>query len=664
MPARISTFFGRLGFKNPSESKTSAVSKPNTLNEFFPYRDLKSSKYEIRLVTINPAPTSSDPIIAQLNHVILEDRPPYEALSYTWGSPEGPATITLNDHDFRVTQNLHAALRHFRLLNAPRTIWIDAISINQMSIPERNAQVRIMREIYRLAARTLIWIGPAFEDSDALMDFMAEEERNKHRLAELSGDAADWAAASICRKMKDPDTTRVWKALQQLCEQDYWTRMWIVQEAAFGCDPRVYVGTKSTSFWDGLILVLGSLSAELELENPGAASWINFPLASLLTRNQALAIGRLRKDLDAPKDANSLLNLLLLFRSSNATDPRDKVFALLGFLNEKQARYQKFFSVDYAASDRDIYLGAFLYCASQGRQAKPESDFAGSGNTFFSTSFRATNDGRIIEDWGVPHSRAHGPLNILAAAGLSQKLSDDSPSWLPNWGKDPGRPSIDSLSGDRFTVSQKLEPSFKLLRGRTVLRVSGIPSLGIQHLGLSVGIHPSPVELAQTVASWLELARAEPSASNPFNEKFFWRTLVFESYIDRNFSWEPDQWQNMKIDDLRKAAEDSMKPGTQTVDPNSLASEMLVMLERTTRCRRFALTEGMYLMVPKEVDIGDLLVIVFGCDTPLLLRPVNDGRQWLLIGECFCFGIMDGEALNAIQARGLFKKATRKFKIC
>jgi hypothetical protein len=362
---------------------------------------------------------------------------------------------------------------------------MDAISINQMSIPERNAQVRIMRKIYQRAARTLIWIMPAFEDSDALMDFMAEEEQNKYRLAGLSGDAADWAAASICRKMKDPDTIRVWKALQQLCEQDYWTRMWIVQEAAFGCDPRVYVGTKGTSFWDGLILVLGSVPAEFELENPGVASWIEFPWASLLKRNQALAIGRLLKDLDTPKDANSLLNLLLLFRSSNATDPKDKVFAFLGFLDEKQAHYQKFFSVDYEANVRDIYLGVFLFCVSQGRQAKPQSEFAGSGNTFFSTSFGVISDGRVIKDWGsdnwggVPHSRAHGPLNILAAAGLSQRLADDSPSWLPNWGKDPGRFSIDELSGDRFTVFQKLEPSFKLLRGRTVLRVSGIPSLGI-----------------------------------------------------------------------------------------------------------------------------------------------------------------------------------------
>jgi Heterokaryon incompatibility protein (HET) len=671
MPAQISTFFSRLGFKRPSKSKASAVNKPNTVNEFFPYRDLKS-KYEIRLVTINPASARNDPIVAQLNHVILEDRPRYEALSYTWGSLVRPETITLNGHDFRVTQNLDAALHDLRLPDEPRTIWIDAISINQMLIPERNAQVLIMREIYQRAASTLIWIGPAFEDSDALMDFMAEEDKqNEHRLAELSGSAADWAAASIYRKMKDPDTIHIWKALQQLCAQVYWTRMWIVQEAAIGCDARVYVGTKSASFWGGLILVLGSVSAELELEDPGVVSWIDFPWASLFEHNQALTIGRLRKDLDTPKDAMSFLNLLLAFRSSQATDPRDKVFALLGFLDVKQSRYQKkFFSVDYDASVRDIYLGVFLYCVSRGRQAKPESEFAGSGNTFFSASFAVDSDGRSIEDrgsdnWGgVPHSRAHGPLNILAAAGLSQRHSDDSPSWLPDWEKDPGRLSIDQLSGDRFTVSQKLEPSFKLLRGGTVLRVSGFPFRGIQHRGSSVGIHSSPVELAQTIASWLELARANPSAFNPFNEKYFWKTLVFESYINRNFFDEPEQWQNMKIDILRKAAEDSMLPGKQTVDPSTLASEMLFMLEKTTRRRRFALIEGMYLMVPEEADIGDLLVIVFGCDTPLLLRSVNDGGQWLLIGECFCLGMMNGEALKAVQAVGVFKKFGRKFEIC
>jgi hypothetical protein len=81
MSARISTFFGRLGFKNTSESKASAVTKPNTINEFFLYRDLKS-KYEICLVIINPTSASNDPIIALLDHIILEDRPRYKALSY------------------------------------------------------------------------------------------------------------------------------------------------------------------------------------------------------------------------------------------------------------------------------------------------------------------------------------------------------------------------------------------------------------------------------------------------------------------------------------------------------------------------------------------------------------------------------------------------------
>ncbi|KAF4626322.1 hypothetical protein G7Y89_g11839 [Cudoniella acicularis] len=590
MLARFSNFIGRLGFKKPSESKDSAVNKPNTLNESFPYRDLKSSQHEIRLVIIQPAPTSNEPIIARLSHVTLGDRPLYEALSYTWGSPSDPATITLDDHDFRVTQSLHSALLHFRLPNAPRTIWIDAICINQLSIRERNAQVQIMREIYQRAAKTLIWIGPAFENSDALMDFMAEEDELQ-RLAGLSEDAeaADWAAADVCRKMKDPDMMGVWKALQKLCEQFYWTRMWIVQEAAFGGDPQVYVGAKCASFWNGLVRVLSSLGAELELEDPGAASWINFPWTILLTRNQALSIGGLRKDLDIPKDAIWLLNSLLRFRSSNATDPKDKVFALLGFLDEKQSksRYQKFFSIDYAADVRDIYLGVFLYCASQGRQAQTESEASGVGNTTLSMSFGVTADGTVVEDWGSdnnwgdePHSRAHGPLNILTAAGLGQRLSDSSPSWLPDWGKNPGgRLSIDELSGHRFTVSKQLKPSFKFLRGKTVLRVSGIRLQGIQHLGSSVAIHSTPVEFTQKVASWLELARAKPSSVNPFNEQAFWRTLVLESYLDRNFIDAPEQWHHMKINVLKKAAEDSMNPGTQPVnDSNTLASEMFLML--------------------------------------------------------------------------------------
>ncbi|PVH73898.1 hypothetical protein DL98DRAFT_393687, partial [Cadophora sp. DSE1049] len=159
-----------------------------------------------------------------------DDNPQYDALSYTWGSPIDPVAITLNNQPFNVTQGLHLALTSFRLPTTPRTLWIDAICINQFSIPERNVEVRRMRTIYKRCAHTLIWLGPAFKNSDVLLDFMAWEDR---RLLDPTYE----------RCMADSSFQHIWVALKQLTELPYWQRMWIVQEVAFGTSPQVCVGS-------------------------------------------------------------------------------------------------------------------------------------------------------------------------------------------------------------------------------------------------------------------------------------------------------------------------------------------------------------------------------------------------------------------------------------
>jgi hypothetical protein len=57
--------------------------------------------------------------------------PKYEALSYVWGSPDAlKTTILLNGKNFEVGENLGNALRHLRLLDKPRTLWIYAMCID------------------------------------------------------------------------------------------------------------------------------------------------------------------------------------------------------------------------------------------------------------------------------------------------------------------------------------------------------------------------------------------------------------------------------------------------------------------------------------------------------------------------------------------------------
>lgn len=60
-------------------------------------------------------------------------------------------------------------LRHCK---SARTIWVDAICINQSDVKERNHQVHIMQRIYTNAASVVVWLGPADGSSRAAMDFI------------------------------------------------------------------------------------------------------------------------------------------------------------------------------------------------------------------------------------------------------------------------------------------------------------------------------------------------------------------------------------------------------------------------------------------------------------------------------------------------------------
>ena len=58
-----------------------------------------------------------------------------------------------------VTRNLYTALKQFRAEKLSEPFWIDAICINQGNLQEKNAQIKMMKEIYSHASRVLVWLG-------------------------------------------------------------------------------------------------------------------------------------------------------------------------------------------------------------------------------------------------------------------------------------------------------------------------------------------------------------------------------------------------------------------------------------------------------------------------------------------------------------------------
>lgn len=84
----------------------------------------------------------------------------YEALSYQWGDVEKkPRAISVNGQKLWITANLWQALIYLRRVGQSRTLWIDAICINQNDVDERSHQVAMMAEIYTNASKVVSWLG-------------------------------------------------------------------------------------------------------------------------------------------------------------------------------------------------------------------------------------------------------------------------------------------------------------------------------------------------------------------------------------------------------------------------------------------------------------------------------------------------------------------------
>lgn len=78
---------------------------------------------------------------------------------------------------------------------------------------------------------------------------------------------------------------------------------------------------------------------------------------------------------------------------------------------------------------------------------------------------------------------------------------------------------------------------------------------------------------------------------------------------------------------------------------DDLAMSFLRLLWSQLHERRVFMLDNMILGKGwKPISSGGLVCVIFGCDVPLVLRPV--GSHYELIGDCYVEGIMEGEAME------------------
>jgi hypothetical protein len=126
-----------------------------------------------RLLRLMPSQYTSDKICIDLIEDRFSNAPPYEALSYTRGSPGQKRPVYCDGKILHVTTNCEAAMRQLRLKEESRMLWVDAICIDQDCIEERNHQVGIIGGIYRSAKCVLIWLGEATIESHIALEILS-----------------------------------------------------------------------------------------------------------------------------------------------------------------------------------------------------------------------------------------------------------------------------------------------------------------------------------------------------------------------------------------------------------------------------------------------------------------------------------------------------------
>lgn len=135
------------------------------------YEPINTAEREIRVLDLLPS-SQSTTLSCHIRTVRLsdDDSPQYEGLSYVWGFTETLIDVEVYDGPkhvgkIPVTENLAEALQYLRFIDTPRTLWTDAICINQEDLSERSKQVKLMGEIFSRAQRIIAWLGPETIDT-------------------------------------------------------------------------------------------------------------------------------------------------------------------------------------------------------------------------------------------------------------------------------------------------------------------------------------------------------------------------------------------------------------------------------------------------------------------------------------------------------------------
>ena len=590
------------------------------------YSHIDSAHGEIRVLHVENG-SKTDDIVCHFQHVHLSQKPYYIALSYCWGSHQKRAVIWLEGKSFKITMSVDAALRALRIdkpgmgqdahsLDCDEVaraqslvIWIDAICINQEDLDERSQQVKIMKNIYQLATQTIVWLGG--NDEEAIIVQQLISRLQLEMASELGIDVSlrvldlqdrirryklengfKFYPSTPPSKFLPPFDSPAWNYLASFYAQPWFTRMWVIQEVNVSRYPLLAYGNRRLN-WVAVA---------------GVAKWLSAVNIEFRSKRDKFAMLKYACFISTLTNGWTMYNLLRLARHFNATDRRDKIFALLGISKEEISRQPPASTLvpNYRLTVQEVY----------------------------------TNFTRHL-------LKAEGISDTFALVGHA--CDDGFPSWVPRW--DLPCPCMRfreippfQASGNELQSVQETKDlnSLKIMGFRvdTVQFTSNVLDGDFDFLDPGILDLKGPYPNGEDILTAIRLTMVadctsggDRAADHPNHVYEFAGFLI--------------NYQQSLYQSLSKQVKSSI--GTfYVLGSTDKGQKYRNAMQQATRGRRFFMTtKGYFGLGPSYMALQDRLCILLGGQTPYLLRRRSSFQTF--IGECYLHGMMNGEAMEMMR---------------
>jgi hypothetical protein len=416
--------------------------------------------------------------------------PVYTALSYVWGDAARSHEILIDKKRLPITANLHNALRDIWQASGgmETRVWADAICINQDDPSERSAQIALMREIYQTSFHVQIWLGKSTPETFRCHRFIAlltgdyppeepaqgadevplfgeqvakalftptygacritlsfgqsllltgdlirsdrdrkekvflvpDEDRSLH--CETINKLAEWRPTEkrLEKVQHEGDFKEIARLINKafILDRDWFERMWVVQELTTSQNAYMQFGGYETD-WDSFMQIVHYLQYVRKI-----------PMDNLW---KVTGLEKIRMGWNEGKP-QPLRDLLRECRYRRATDPRDKIYALLGIMGDPM---NYFLEPDYSKPVKEVFANAALHFITQTTSLDPICGQQVSNRRQYLPSW--------VPDFTLGQDLAPAPLvpidgdrNLYAASGYDHRsrLSDhDLAALATSWSR-------------------------------------------------------------------------------------------------------------------------------------------------------------------------------------------------------------------------------------